>query len=205
VHGHGWRKAWRINDGYPLQGGTVYAAPDNLLQAGPQRARYPTGTDMDLFIEQIFCVLPEVEKIIGSMGGDWFAFTASPWIYPRGTALSLHQDGHHYSGAFTYFAHSHWNVNWGGYLLVLDPQTRRPSATETPAETHLGWLDETVENRRVWDPGLARCIFPKPNRLVFISPDAEHLLSRVDANAGNHSRLSIAGFFHRPKRDMPLP
>ena len=40
-------------------------------------------------------------------------------------------------------------------------------------------------------------LFAKPNRIVFLSPDAQHMLMRVDVNAGTSSRLSVAGFFHK--------
>jgi Rps23 Pro-64 3,4-dihydroxylase Tpa1-like proline 4-hydroxylase len=201
VHTHGWRKAWRINDGSPLQGGTVCAGSSELLQEASPRTRYPIGADIDLFIEQLLSVLPEVQKIVGSQGHDWSTFTASTWIYPAGSSLSLHQDGYRYSGAFAYFAHRSWNIHWGGCLLVLDPKTSKvDSGSETAADSSLAWLDDTIENNRLWDPGLAQCIFPKPNRLVFISPHAEHLLSRVDSNSGHRARISISGFFQRRPR-----
>jgi 2OG-Fe(II) oxygenase superfamily len=199
VHVNGWRKAWRPSDGFPLQGTAVCAGSVDAIKDVPQRSRFPIGADLDLLIEQLLSVRNEVEPIIGTQGKDWSILTASPWIYPAGTGLSLHEDGHRYSGAFTYFAHREWNVHWGGYLLVLDPNTAKPdpSTDAAAARRHLAWLDDSGENHRVWDPGLARCIFPKPNRLVFISPTAEHLVSRVDPNAGNRTRISIAGFFHR--------
>jgi Rps23 Pro-64 3,4-dihydroxylase Tpa1-like proline 4-hydroxylase len=48
----------------------------------------------------------------------------------------------------------------------------------------------------------ARTIFPKPNRIAFLSPRAMHLLTRIDTNAGQQARISVAGFFHR---NVPPP
>jgi hypothetical protein len=59
------------------------------------------------------------------------------------------------------------------------------------------FLDDRQESLRVFDPGFALTIFPKPNRIAFLSPTALHLLTRVDTNAGQVARLSVAGFFHR--------
>ncbi len=200
VHANQWRKVWRITDGQPLQGGTVYWAPPEVeLPDVASKARHPIGADIDLFVEQMLPVLPDVQDIIGAAGRDWSDFTVAPWIYPPGSALSLHQDGFRYSGAFTFFAHRRWNIHWGGYLLVLDPAT--PTARDWPGAqanaAGISWIDDTDENSRLWEPGFAHCIFPKPNRLVFLSPEAQHLLSRVDPNAGQHPRISVAGFFRR--------
>ena len=114
VHATGWRKVWRANDGYPLQGGTVYWVPPDAESADtPPKARYPVGADIDLFIDRLVSVISNGRMIIGTPGRDWTDFTVAPWIYPCGSALSLHQDGFRYSGAFTYFAHRSWNIHWG--------------------------------------------------------------------------------------------
>ncbi|MFE9847148.1 hypothetical protein [Streptomyces goshikiensis] len=119
----------------------------------------------------------------------------TPWIYPAGSGLSLHQDGSEYSGAFTFFAHQEWRLHWGGHLLVLDPRTRSRMAGD--GEVGPVFLDDRRESARAFDPGFALTVFPKPNRIAFLSPAALHLLTRVDENAGQAARLSVAGFFHR--------
>jgi hypothetical protein len=198
VHSRYWRKVWRINDGDPLQGGTTFWSSNrDTFPADENKPLHPTGTDIDLFIDQLVSALPYAEQLIGAAGRDWFEFTAGPWIYPAGTSLSLHQDGTKYTGAYTFFAHRQWNIHWGGYLLVLDPRTAPLIYSGEILGENASWIDDTKENDRVFTPGFAQCIFPKPNRLVFIAPDAQHLLSRVDANAGHHPRISIAGFFRK--------
>jgi Rps23 Pro-64 3,4-dihydroxylase Tpa1-like proline 4-hydroxylase len=64
----------------------------------------------------------------------------------------------------------------GGLLVVLDGQVNRAIAAEH---------------------GLGRCIFPKKNRIVFLAPDAQHLVTGVLAEAGDNVRMSLDGFFHR--------
>ena len=195
VHERGWRKVWRPHDGYPLQGETVLCLQNPTVHPDdPKCTVYPNGTNIDLFIDRLSTILPQVENITGVRGEHWDDYTCAPWVYPTGTGLSLHQDGLALSGAYTYFVHKQWNLHWGGYLLVLDASTPKVA---TPSDIPMLWLDDNSENTRVWDPGLALCILPKPNRLVFISPDTQHLISRVDAAAGHHSRLSLAGFFLR--------
>lgn len=190
VHRTRWRKVWRLHDGLPLQGGTFYyqAAPRD---PGSGEPAYPTGTVMDEFVERTIAVLPEARKLVGSPGRDWRAMSVAPWIYPVGSGLSLHCDGSRYSGAYTFFLHPQWNLYWGGLLLVLDPRTK----IKSPAALSPLWLNDDAENDSVWDPGLAFGILPRPNRMVFIGPEAAHLISKVDANAGLQARISIAGFF----------
>ena len=47
--------------------------------------------------------------------------------------------------------------------------------------------------------GLGQCIFPKANRMVFIHPDAFHMVTQVTPAAGDHARMSLAGFFQRAR------
>jgi len=118
--------------------------------------------------------------------------TLAPWVYPVGSGLSLHQDGGRYSGAYTFFVHPDWKLQWGGGLIVLDPATDLRKQNDESS-----WLDDSEENSGIWEPGLGTVILPKPNRLVFLSPLAHHLMSRVDAAAGMRARVSIAGFFRK--------
>ena len=80
-------------------------------------------------------------------------------------------------------------------MLVLDPATRPRSRSK--GEVGPVFLEDRQESARAFDPGFATAVFPKPNRIAFLSPEALHLLTRVDANAGQAARVSVAGFFHR--------
>ena len=187
VHAAGWDRAWRPGDGAPLRGGGVYYDPgDSLDRPG---ARYPTSSVVDEFVDAVRRLTGEHPQVVGAEGAEWTAMFLSPWLYPTGSALSLHRDGGGYSGAFTYFAHPRWGVHWGGELLLLEDD---PSAGHSALGT-AGWLVEDEVGS-----GLATCVFPRPNRLVLVGPGRPHMIGRVDPNAGDHVRTTLAGFFLRP-------
>jgi hypothetical protein len=200
VHANSWKKVWRIQDGFPLRGRTItYQAREDVW---PSEDVYPSGKNIDLFIEQLVSLLPEVADLVGNSKNDWNSFSVIPWVYPSGTGLSLHCDAGGYSGAYTYFAHPSWNIHWGGHLLILDPETDVPKTfvnVHDVMEYSHSWLSDELENEKIWEPGFALCILPKPNRITFISSNTYHLISRVDSNAGSNARISIAGFFNEPK------
>jgi hypothetical protein len=187
VHTPRWDKAWRLGDGSPLRGGGVYYDPANSSRR--PGVRYPTSSVVDEFIDAVRGLTAEHRDVVGTEGVDWAAIFLSPWLYPVGSALSLHRDGGDYSGAFTFFAHPRWGVHWGGELLLLDDD---PSGASPPSQGTTGWLEEDQVGR-----GLAMCVFPRPNRLVLVGPERPHMITRVDANAGDHVRTTLAGFFLR--------
>jgi hypothetical protein len=184
VHARGWDKAWRLADGSPLRGAAVYYDPTGAC-SGPG-TRYPTSSVVDEFIDAVRDLASEHRHVVGSEGTQWAALFLSPWLYPVGSALSLHRDGGGYSGAFTYFAHPRWDVHWGGELLLLDGV---PAAEAD--------LSGAAGSTGVVGSGLATCVFPRPNRLVLVGPDRPHMITRVDGNAGDRVRTSLAGFFLR--------
>jgi len=202
VHRESWSKVWRLHDGEPLRGPTWYWS---LGKPKPERKRssYPTRTALDKFIEALCLRRAEIAPVVGTAGTDWDAFSICPWIYRAGSGLSLHQDGEPYSGAYTFYVHRQWKIHWGGHLLVLDRQ-RRSTADRSTGESAVGvhppWLDDRLDDTYTRAPGISTCIFPKPNRLVLVSGHVPHLVTRVDASAGDHARVTLAGFFVKPKR-----
>jgi SM-20-related protein len=74
----------------------------------------------------------------------------------------------------TYF-HEEWRSDWGGELIIY---AKRP--------------DHTADQ-----PDLVptHCIEPRPGSLVMFTVPRFHRVCRVDATAGPHRRLSIAGWF----------
>jgi hypothetical protein len=185
VHSRGWDKAWRLWDGRPQRGDSVYFDPKRLF--GWKGPTYPTATCVDKLVDAVRGLASEHPGIVGLEGVDWVALYLSPWIYPVGSALSLHRDGQRYSGSFTFFVHRRWHVNWGGELIVA----ANGSFSEQNDDTVLSEdaLDATA------DRGVSLCIHPKPNRLVLLGPERPHRVARVDTNAGAHARVSVAGFF----------
>lgn len=199
-------RVWRLRDGFPLRSAMnlhYFAVPAARPNPKPDWA-YPINTVLDEFVEHLNRLAPKAAPYIGRAGQDWDRYSVTGWIYPRDTALSLHDDGSGvYSGAFTYFVTSHWDIHWGGLLMMLDPRSSQAlQKFKTPENAHdyyrKKWLDPTDENVFVWEPGLAQCIFPKRNRLVFIHPDCYHFVTRINADAGENVRLSYAGFFMKP-------
>jgi hypothetical protein len=196
VHTQKWDKAWRLWDGNPLRGTSVYFDPDGVFDwKGPT---YPTSTSVDLLIDAVRRWSTNYPDIAGVEGVDWVALYLSPWLYPVGSALSQHEDGQRYSGAFTFFAHSHWGVHWGGELLVSRASTVDDGTLMEPSDPNarrdVPWM---ADDGNLDDSGLATCVSPRPNRLVLIGPDRPHRVTRVDQNAGTRTRASIAGFFLR--------
>ncbi|HEY6136177.1 MAG TPA: hypothetical protein VI670_00265 [Thermoanaerobaculia bacterium] len=201
VHREQWHKSWRLGDGLPLYGTTTYYRPNASLYAPEEHPRYPTQTPLDAFIDVLKVIVAEAADLVGEPGASWTGITVGPWVYPLGSALSLHRNAGAHSGSYTYFIHRQWNFHWGGQLLVLDSRTGRGDDPDrSPLYPH--WLSEQDENRAGMEPGLATCVLARPNRLVFVAPTAYQMITRVDTNAGNHPRVSLAGFFLRPNEEV---
>jgi hypothetical protein len=195
VHETAVRKVWRLGDGMPLTGPTTYYRPAGKRYARHERPRHPTGTAIDLFVDAVKEMLPAVSHFTGPSPASWDAMSVTPYVYTAGTSLGLHRDGRRYAGSYAYYLHGSWDFHWGGHLLILDPAT-----SIAPPEYALPWVRDNDENRIVSEPGLATCVLAKPNRLVFIAPEAIHMITPVSASAGNRPRISISGVFHRPER-----
>lgn len=193
LHKEARKTDWRVGDGLPLLGtATTYFRPDASRYGEDETPRYPTGTPIDAFIDAIAEVAGETAAVLGDAGTAWDGLAVAPWIYRVGTRLSLHRDHNTCSGAFSFYIHRQWNFHWGGQLLIADPRT-----TGRPLSF---WPSDHDEQRPGVDPGLALCVLPKPNRMVFLRADAYHMVTRVDLYAGDNPRVSLAGCFMRPKR-----
>jgi hypothetical protein len=187
-------KVWRPSDGFPLKSAPRYftekEVPKSLRDA---YSFYPFDNEFDHLFESIHAELKYRTNLFGSEGLDWEGIVSRHYIYPAGTALSLHTDGgEKYAGGFIYYCQSTWNVHWGGALIVLDQRTSLSPPTHVDA-----WLDPSSEHESAMVPGIGTCIFPRPNRLVLLAPNTLHFISRVDTTAGSASRISIAGFLLR--------
>lgn len=201
------QRVWRIRDGFPLRSQfNLFHFVDESKRPFPKPDwAYPTNTALDGFAEHLSQLSTEAASVIGRRSKDWDRYSVTSWIYPHDTALSLHDDGSGvYSGAFTYFLNPHWDIHWGGLLMFIDPRASNAlQSFKTPRNVHdhykKKWLDSSDENAFVWEPGLAQCIFPKRNRIVFIHPESYHFVTKVTADAGENARMSFAGFFMKPE------
>ena len=202
------QRVWRLRDGFPLRSQfNPHYFSSSATRPSPKPVwAYPTNTQVDEFFEHVNRLTPKTTRFVGEAGKDWDRYSVTGWIYPRDTALSLHDDGSGvYSGAFTYFLNPHWDIHWGGLLMLLDPRASKALQDfKTPQNVHdyykRKWIDPEEENAFVWEPGLAQCIFPKRNRIVFIHPESYHFVTKVNADAGDNARMSFAGFFMKPEK-----
>ena len=185
---------WRRDGAVAMRGVTTLFRPDAMYKE-TERPRYPTGKTIDRFIDALHQIVARHPELLGEIATPRDAIGVTPWIYRRGAGLSLHRD-RGCAGAFVYYAHREWNFHWGGHLLVLDPRTNPDLAPETLEQSYL-WLAEEERNRIASEPGLATCVLSKANRLVFLHRRVLHMVTRVDADAGDHARISFGGYFLR--------
>ena len=193
-----WRKPWRMGDGMPVDGLSTVYRDDPALYL-PTEARYPTSTALDAFIDAVNGIASEASPLVGERGTAWTGISFKTFIHPSGSGLSLHRDRHEYTGSYAFYVHHDWNFQWGGHLLVFDPRKYGRADRDYLEPKHSFFSDED-ENEVVSEPGLALCVLPKPNRLVFIAPNTYHMITRVDARAGDRARITFAGFFISPSR-----
>lgn len=73
----------------------------------------------------------------------------------------------------TYF-HEEWHPDWGGELMMYGPQA------------------DSAKNASLH---VTHCIPPAPGSLAIFAVPRQHRVCRVDVLAGEHTRLSIAGWF----------
>ena len=108
------------------------------------------------------------------------------YAYGAGDCLSTHDDT---DNAYTYaegrtpptrrlalatYFHEEWHPDWGGELIIYGP----------PADS-----SKNVSLQ------VSHCISPTPGSLAIFAVPRQHRVCRVDPLAGDHKRLSIAGWF----------
>ena len=110
----------------------------------------------------------------------------SYYSYGVGDCLLTHDDtdqGHPTGGkpaprrrlALVSYFHEQWECDWGGELMIYSPVGESRDGKSELAITH--------------------CVAPKPGSLVMFTVPRFHRVCRVHQTAGEHKRLSIAGWF----------
>ncbi len=110
----------------------------------------------------------------------------SYYSYAAGDCLLTHDDtdqGYAMEGetaprrrlAMVSYFHDEWRSDWGGELIIY--RKRKAHATDQP------------------DLEVTHCIEPRPGSLVMFTVPRFHRVCRVDQVAGEHRRLSVAGWF----------
>jgi 2OG-Fe(II) oxygenase superfamily len=202
VHRTGWVTAWRLSDGSPLRGPVTLSHPSETDRLS---AVYPTGGAMDFLIEKILEFQGDLVPWVGQQGRDWSQFFCRPYVYPAGAGLSWHRDNqNNATGAFTFYCHPTWNVQWGGELLVADIGTRLVKFPVSELYGHeskfLGThMDNAPENDALLETAIGTYVLPKPNRLVVVPAGVLHAIKKVDPAAGDHHRVSLQGTFMFPE------
>lgn len=132
---------------------------------------------------QIPCIQEYIESF-PNITGRHLGFNY--YSYGAGDCLLTHDDtdqGHPVGGKpapvrrlalVTYF-HEEWECDWGGELMIYSVVGTRHDGKPDLAITH--------------------CIAPRPGSLVMFTVPRFHRVCRVDHTAGEHKRLSIAGWF----------
>jgi hypothetical protein len=217
-----WRKAWSLLDREPVAGPTYFSSAD---PEQPLKPAYPTKKPYDYLFRKILLCKDRIETIVGKMGEDWKHFFLRPYLHSVGGGIAWHEDDQMFSGAVTYYCHPKWGAEWGGELLVLAPATAterestpRPTSNEasTTSNAKTNGDNEQVNSsqeqleigdigpdfwgehgKKIAAVGIGHFVAPKPNRIVFLSPDCTHRVTRVSPAAGESPRASIAGFFLR--------
>lgn len=201
------KKVWDLTNGFPLRTERnifYYASEEGKPKADWV---YPSKCPFDLFIEHINGFVGQVKYLVGDPVTGWQHFSVTGWLYPQGTGLSMHADGAGiYSGAYVYFMSPEWRPHWGGILMVMDHETNiaiqeYKKVTNALAFHKKKWLHVSEHDDFAMDRGISHGVFPKRNRIVFIDPNTLHMVTQVTSSAGDNVRMSLAGFFHRPKKE----
>ncbi|TKB66192.1 MAG: hypothetical protein E8D52_17665 [Nitrospira sp.] len=132
---------------------------------------------------QIPCIRDHIESfpnIIGRhVGFNYYSYSA-------GDCLLTHDDtdqGRLVEGrrapkrriAVVTYVHEEWQPDWGGELIIYGRRADRAEGPINLIPTH--------------------CIEPRPGSLIMFTVPRFHRVCRVDPTAGEHRRLSIAGWF----------
>lgn len=212
----GLHGAWRLDDGRVMRGPDIYygRVAQQVVKDYPGSFAYPTGTAMDLLIEQFSRSGEVYRSLVGVENEDWRTLAAAPRLYERNSSLYWHRDSPNVvTGSCTYYSHLEWNIQWGGELFIARrpqepiPDRNGPSMM-SPKEVMgrgLVQLSGHLDNREVNDAlmadGMGHYVMPKPNRLVVMRTGNPHMISKVQPAAGDHVRASVTMFLIRPGQE----
>ena len=132
---------------------------------------------------QIPCIRDHIESfpnIIGRhVGFNYYSYSAGDCLLThddtdQGRLVEGRRAPKRRIAVVTYF-HEEWQPDWGGELIIYERRADRPGGPINLMPTH--------------------CIEPRPGSLVMFTVPRFHRVCRVDPTAGEHRRLSIAGWF----------
>ena len=132
---------------------------------------------------QLPCIQEYIESFTGiigrHLGFSYYSYAAGDCLPTHDDTDQGHQTGERPSplrrlAVVTYF-HEEWRPDWGGELILYAEREKPGSGPLDLVPTH--------------------CIEPRPGSLVMFTVPRFHRVCRVDPSAGQHRRLSIAGWF----------
>ncbi len=132
---------------------------------------------------QLPCIRDHIESfpnIIGRhVGFNYYSYSAGDCLLThddtdQGRLVDGRRAPKRRIAVVTYF-HEEWQPDWGGELIIYERRADRAGGTINLIPTH--------------------CIEPRPGSLVMFTVPRFHRVCRVDPTAGEHRRLSIAGWF----------
>lgn len=132
---------------------------------------------------QLPCIQEYMESfpnIIGRhMGFSYYSYAAGDCLLThddtdQGQPMGGRQAPLRRIAVVTYF-HEEWRSDWGGELIIYGKRPKHTAEQPDLVPTH--------------------CIEPRPGSLVMFTVPRFHRVCRVDETAGQHRRLSIAGWF----------
>lgn len=212
----GLHGAWRLDDGRVMRGPDIYygKVAQQVAQSLPGAFAHPTGTGMDLLIEQFSRHGETYKALIGKEGVDWRTLAAAPRLYERNSSLYWHRDTPSVvTGSCTYYCHPEWNIQWGGELFIAHPPAepipdRNGPSMVAPKEVMgrglvqlSGHLDNREVNAALMAEGMGHYVMPKPNRIVVMKTGNPHMISKIQPAAGDHVRASVTMFLIRPGQE----
>ncbi len=184
-------KVYAIGDGNFLEGEGYISSSARFGKSAIE------NSSISSVVKKIESSIELFSSCVGEKGKDWSQFTARAFCFPKGTGLTWHDDGSQKTGAYIYYAHRHWDANWGGELMLSS--SPMPNVRARYAEEY-GHLKPEIFNRKreseyLLETGFGHFIAPKPNRLVVFRSGTYHKIKRVEDAAGDHIRMSVSGFF----------
>jgi SM-20-related protein len=132
---------------------------------------------------QLPCIHEYIESfpnIIGRhVGFNYYSYSAGDCLLThddtdQGRLIEGRRSPKRRIAVVTYF-HEEWQPDWGGELIIYERRADRAEGPINLLPTH--------------------CIEPLPGSLIMFTVPRFHRVCRVDPTAGEHRRLSIAGWF----------
>ncbi|MGZ8365039.1 MAG: 2OG-Fe(II) oxygenase [Nitrospira sp.] len=132
---------------------------------------------------QLPCIRDHVESfpnIIGRhVGFNYYSYSAGDCLLThddtdQGRLVEGRRAPKRRIAVVTYF-HEEWQPDWGGELIIYERRADCAGGSINLMPTH--------------------CIEPRPGSLIMFTVPRFHRVCRVDPTAGEHRRLSIAGWF----------